>query len=125
MPGPYIHTAAITKELKIEGFIVTRYTSKYPEAQKEMKQWISEVLYNRFTCSHLMSISRITNHSYFGDYGDYHFGDFSGIFCFGFTFCIKDIEYLFFSSISIDKSFEAKIMKLIDKHILCLTCRER
>lgn len=40
--GPYIHTAAITKELKIEGFIVTRYTSKYPEAQKEMKQWISE-----------------------------------------------------------------------------------
>ena len=35
--------AAITKELKIEGFIVTRYTARYPEAVKEMKQWISEV----------------------------------------------------------------------------------
>ena len=41
--GPYIHLAAIFKELKIEGFIVTRYTSRYPEALKEMKQWISEV----------------------------------------------------------------------------------
>ena len=43
--GPYIHMSAITKELKMEGFIVTRYTSKYPEGIKDMRQWISEVGY--------------------------------------------------------------------------------
>ena len=41
--GPYVHMAAITKELKIEGFIVTRFTTKYPTAFADMKQWISEV----------------------------------------------------------------------------------
>eukprot|EP00795_Rhopilema_esculentum_P000393 gene393-10059_t len=40
--GPYVHMSAITKELKIEGFIVTRFTTKYPTAFADMKQWISE-----------------------------------------------------------------------------------
>ncbi len=34
---------AITKELKIEGFIITRFKNKFPMAFKEMKQWITEV----------------------------------------------------------------------------------
>eukprot|EP00112_Aurelia_sp_Birch-Aquarium-sp1_P003866 Seg1436.6 transcript_id=Seg1436.6/GoldUCD/mRNA.D3Y31 product="Prostaglandin reductase 1" protein_id=Seg1436.6/GoldUCD/D3Y31 len=40
--GPYVHMSAITKELRMEGFLVTRFTAKFPEAIKEMKQWIKE-----------------------------------------------------------------------------------
>eukprot|EP00794_Sanderia_malayensis_P006989 gene6989-7774_t len=40
--GPYVHMHAIYKELKIEGFIVSRFKSKFPTAVKDMKEWINE-----------------------------------------------------------------------------------
>ncbi len=46
--GPYVHMHAITKELRLEGFIVTRFKNKFPTAIEEMKEWINEVCWLTF-----------------------------------------------------------------------------
>jgi len=40
--GPRVHQWAIGKDLKIQGFMAPSYAKRYPEALKEMAQWIKE-----------------------------------------------------------------------------------
>lgn len=37
----------VFNQIKIEGFIVTRWAEKVPQALKELKEWIDEVLIHR------------------------------------------------------------------------------
>uniref|UniRef100_A0A8C5LVL3 Prostaglandin reductase 1 n=1 Tax=Leptobrachium leishanense TaxID=445787 RepID=A0A8C5LVL3_9ANUR len=40
--GPYIQTYMLFKQLRMEGFLVTRWMQRYPEAQKHLLKWIAE-----------------------------------------------------------------------------------
>lgn len=40
--GPYIHTHMIFKQLRMEGFLVTRWVHKNPEALKKLMGWVRE-----------------------------------------------------------------------------------
>ncbi|KAM8962168.1 prostaglandin reductase 1-like [Pelodytes ibericus] len=40
--GPYIQPYLLFKQLRMEGFIVTRWLDRFPEAQKQLLQWITE-----------------------------------------------------------------------------------
>ncbi|XP_075066990.1 prostaglandin reductase 1-like [Mixophyes fleayi] len=40
--GPYIQTYMIFKQLRMEGFLVHRWTNRYEEGQKQLLQWVSE-----------------------------------------------------------------------------------
>ena len=41
--GRYVYKVIIGQQLKIEGFVVTRWLKEWPECFKQMSQWISEV----------------------------------------------------------------------------------
>ncbi|XP_063770279.1 prostaglandin reductase 1-like isoform X2 [Pseudophryne corroboree] len=40
--GPYIQPHIVSKQLRMEGFIVTRWLDRYPEGQKQLLQWVLE-----------------------------------------------------------------------------------
>ncbi|XP_075707766.1 prostaglandin reductase 1-like isoform X2 [Rhinoderma darwinii] len=40
--GPYIQLSMIFKQLRMEGFIVTRWADRYVEGQKQLLQWVLE-----------------------------------------------------------------------------------
>ncbi|XP_053321828.1 prostaglandin reductase 1-like [Spea bombifrons] len=40
--GPYIQPYLLFKQLRMEGFIVTRWEDRYPEAQKHLLEWVLE-----------------------------------------------------------------------------------
>ncbi|XP_063770269.1 prostaglandin reductase 1-like isoform X1 [Pseudophryne corroboree] len=40
--GPYIQTYLVTKQLRMEGFLVSRWQEKFREGQKQLLQWVSE-----------------------------------------------------------------------------------
>jgi NADPH-dependent curcumin reductase CurA len=40
--GPRPFGAMIVKQLRVEGFLVFRWTQRYPEARKQMAQWLRE-----------------------------------------------------------------------------------
>ncbi|NP_001008100.1 ltb4dh protein isoform X1 [Xenopus tropicalis] len=40
--GPYIQPYILFKQLRMEGFLVTRWQDRYPEGQKQLLQWIIE-----------------------------------------------------------------------------------
>jgi len=41
-PGPRPLTAILVKQLKVEGFIVTRFYDRFPEGLRQMAQWLRE-----------------------------------------------------------------------------------
>ena len=42
-PGPYPYSAVIGKQLKIEGFMLTRWLAEFPQAGKVILGWVREV----------------------------------------------------------------------------------
>jgi len=43
LSGPYPFMTILGKQLKIQGFIVTRWLPMWPKGEKAMAQWIKEV----------------------------------------------------------------------------------
>ena len=43
LSGPYQHLTIIYKQLKMEGFLVTRFEHKHPESLKRLMAWMKEV----------------------------------------------------------------------------------
>lgn len=43
LAGPYVQVPVIFKELRMEGFIVTRWNNRWEEGLKALLKWVMEV----------------------------------------------------------------------------------